>query len=100
MGAEIACSVNGVPIRLTEERWRHIVTKRPYMASYRDACLETIERPDLVLRGYRGAFVAVRGYGRKCYLCVVYREVSPTDGFVITAYFQTRIDRRRAVWRP
>lgn len=100
MATAIAYSVNGVPIRLTDERWEHIVTARPDMEGYQDDCLDVIENPDLVLSGYRGARVAVRGYGRRRYLCVVYREVSATDGFVVTAYFQTRINRRKVVWQP
>ena len=96
---ETARSVNGVPIRLTEERWWHIVNSRDYMTDYRDDCLQTIESPDLVLRGYGGSLKAVTGYGRNRYLVVVYRELSATDGFVITAFFEPRINRRDIVWR-
>ncbi len=38
-------SVNDVPIRLTEERWMHIVDGRPDLASYYDLILNAIERP-------------------------------------------------------
>ncbi len=95
---EIARSVNGVPIRLTEERWWHIVNSRDYMASYRDDCLRTIELPDFVLRGYGGTMKAVKGYGRRRYLAVVYRELSESDGFVITAFFDRRADQRNKIW--
>ena len=54
-----------------------------------------IEEPDLVLSGYRGSLKAVKGYGRNRYLIVVYRELTGDDGFVITAYFASRINRRR-----
>jgi len=60
---DIAYSIHGGPIRLTDERWRHIVENRDEMAGYRDACLMAIEEPDLILRGYRGALIAVKGYG-------------------------------------
>jgi hypothetical protein len=62
-------------------------------------CLRVIEDPDLILPGYAGSLKAVKGYGRKGYLVVVYREVDAEDGFVITAYFVTKIDRRKAICR-
>jgi len=31
---DIAYSVTGVPIRLTEERWEHVVSNKPYMETY------------------------------------------------------------------
>jgi hypothetical protein len=96
---DVAISVEGVPIRLTHERWFHIVENHDDLAGYYDDVLETIENPDLVLRGYRSSLIAVRGYGRKRYLMVVYRQVSRRDGFVITAYFTSKIDRKKAVWK-
>ena len=95
---DIAYSVNGVPIRLTEERWGHIVNNHDDLAGYDEDCLRTIETPDLVLEGTRGSLKAVKGFGKNRYLVVVYREVSDDDGFVITAYFVRRINRKQAVW--
>jgi hypothetical protein len=96
---DIARSVNNVPIRLTDERWAHIVNHHDEMAGYEDDVLLAVENPDLVLKGDRGSLRAVKVYGRKRYLIVTYREISRTDGFVITAYFVRKIDRKRAVWR-
>jgi len=96
---EVAYSVNRVPIRLTDERWSHIVNAHDDMAGYDDDCLQVIEEPDLILMGRQGSLKAVKGYGRNRYLVVVYREMDHNDGFVITAYFVRRIDRRRIVWR-
>ena len=31
---EMVTSINGVPIRLNEERWEHIIEEKPYMNSY------------------------------------------------------------------
>jgi hypothetical protein len=95
---DLAYSVNGIPIRLTDERWNHIVNARDDMAGYDDDCLPVIEEPDLVLAGYRGSLKAVKGYGRSRYLQVVYKELWDGDGFVITACFVSKIDRRAAVW--
>jgi len=96
----IAYSVNGVGIRLTDERWSHIVNSHDEMAGYADDCLQVVENPDLVLAGTRSSLKAVKGYGRNRYLVVVYREFSTTDGFIITAYFARTINRRKVVWRP
>lgn len=92
-------SVNNVPIRLMEERWEHIVERRPYLESYFDKVLDAIERPTLVLRGHKGALIAVASVSRFHYLHVVYREVSLDDGFIVTAYIARKVNKRRAIWR-
>lgn len=38
----IVRSRNGVPVRLTEERWRHIVDRHPEMDGQREKVLETL----------------------------------------------------------
>lgn len=96
---DLALSVEGVPIRLTTERWFHIVENHDDMAGYYDDVLEVIENPDLVLGGYGGSRIATRGYGRGRYLAVIYRQLSAQDGFVITAYFTSKIDRKKVIWR-
>jgi len=95
----IAYSVNGVPIRLTDERWTHVVTARDDLAEYHDDCLRVVEDPDFTLAGYRGSLMAVKGYGKNRYLVVIYKQVSSDDGFVITAYFVRRIKKRKVLWR-
>jgi hypothetical protein len=64
-----------------------IVENHDDMAGYYDDVLETVENPDIVVRGYSGSLIAARGYGRKRYLAVIYRQVSIEDGFFISAYF-------------
>jgi hypothetical protein len=61
---DTAYSVNNVAIRLTDERWNHVVNSHDEMAGYADDCLQVIENPDLVLAGTRGSLKAVKGYGR------------------------------------
>ena len=95
---EIAYSVNGVPIRLTEERWEHIVSNKPYMESYFERMLDAIEKPTCVLRGYAGSLVAILSVGRQRYLHVVYKEVSQEDGFIITAFIAQKYNRKLIVW--
>ena len=95
---DIAYSVNHVPIRLTAERWYHIVENHDDVAGHYDDVLAAVEKPDLILRGYKGALIAVRGAGRNRYLCAIYREISKEDGFVISAYFASGINRRNIIW--
>ena len=95
---EIAYSVNGVPVRLTEERWGHIVENKPYMKAYYERVLATVENSTWILRGYGGALIAVLSLGRRQFLNVLYREVSRQDGFIITAFVSRRINRGDIIW--
>jgi len=65
--------------------------------------LETITNPDIIQRGDRNELMALRFYEQTPlspkYLVVVYREVSSTDGYIITAYFTNRIRRREVIWK-
>ena len=95
---DIAYSVNGVPIRLTEERWAHIVDNKPYMRAHHGKVLAAIEGPTWVLRGYAGALIAVLSIGRRQFLNVVYREISRDDGFIITAFISRKINKGNVIW--
>ena len=95
---EIAHSINGVPIRLTDERWEHIVSNKPYMYAYDDALLQAIEQPTVILRGYTGSLIAVKSLAKDTYLHVVYKEVTRDDGFVITAYVSRKYNRNQILW--
>ena len=94
---DIATSKNGVPIRLTEERWFHITENHDDLAGHYDDVLYTIEDPDYVIEGYKKALIALRKFTRAKFLAVVYKEVSREDGFVITAYFTSRLDLKKEV---
>jgi len=45
---DIAISRNGIPIRLTEERWFHIVENHDDLAGHYDDALDTVENPDFI----------------------------------------------------
>jgi hypothetical protein len=92
-------SIDGVPVRLTEERWFHIVENHDDLAGYYDDVLEAVANPDLIIPGYGSSLIAVRSYGRQRYLFVVYRQVAHDDGFVITAYFSSKLNRKKAIWK-
>lgn len=97
---DIVESINGVPIRLTEEQWfEHIVDKRSYMSGHRQNVLDCVYNPQFILRGQSGTLVAVVNVGRSQWLHVIYRENNKTDGFVITAYIKRDYNQRRILWQ-
>jgi len=95
----IADSVNGVPIRLTDERWEHILYRRPEMASFIETVLDAVGDPEYILRGYKGTLIAVMHLGDSSFLNVVYRELSNRDGFIITARIERQLDKSKIIWR-
>jgi hypothetical protein len=67
---DIAFSVNKVPVRLTAERWKHIVENHDDLAGYYDTVLKTVEDADYVIKGYKDALIALQEIKRKKYLAV------------------------------
>jgi len=47
----IVKSKNNILIRLTTERWNHIITRHPEMDSQKEHVLEALTDPDLIQRG-------------------------------------------------
>ena len=100
----ITQSVDGVPIRLTTERWGHICRRHPDMHGQQERVLETVRSPAELLEGDFGAKLAARFYRRtpltSKFLVVAYKELSQTDGFVMTAYFARRLPTwRQRLWK-
>ncbi|MBI5301383.1 MAG: hypothetical protein HY868_04530 [Chloroflexi bacterium] len=97
---DIALSINGKPIRLTDERWAHISKEHAELTGWQSNVLEAIARPARILSGGEGELLAVRDVENGKWLVVVYRE-EEADGFVITAFLTRRIrslDKRRQLW--
>lgn len=95
----IGYSVNGVPIRLTHERWYHIIENHDDLASYFFEVLETVENPEFIMRGNQGTLKATKNMGKYKWLVVVYREITKVDGFVITAYFLDKKPKGEVIWQ-
>ena len=100
---DITQSVANVPIRLTDERWRHIIVGHPELATQRERVIETLADPDLVQSGDAGGLLAIRYYEQtpltSKFLVVAYRETSRNDGFVLTAYFtRCHSTKRETIW--
>ena len=97
---DIANSKNGIPIRLTDERWAHITEEHCELAGLRLEVLETISNPVRVVEGAEGELLALRELDLGKYIVVVYRELEG-DGFVITAFLTRRLrslERRKQLW--
>jgi len=97
---ETVNSKNGIPIRLTDERWAHITEEHCELAGQREDVLETISDPLRILEGSCGELLAIREINSGLFLVVVYRELD-NDGFIITAFLTTRIrpiERRKQIW--
>lgn len=101
----ISKSKNQVPIRLTEERWLHIITSHTEMDENILELTKTIEDPDIITKGVSDELRCIRFFpnthlGPK-YLMVAYKELSSDDGFIITAYKTSRIGKlanREIIW--
>jgi hypothetical protein len=102
MSNDSAISRNGVVIRLTDERWQHIIEEHAELVGLREDVLRTIAAAERVYCGSAGELIALSMIELGKALVVVYRE-SDGDGFVITAFVTRRLksfDRRVQVWPP
>ena len=72
--AESVYSKNGVPIRLTDERWAHITGEHSELAGLQPEIVATVADPTAIFAGNQGELLAVREVEPGKYLVVVYRE--------------------------
>ena len=96
-------SVNDVSIRLTDERWTHIVENHDDMAGYYFDVLETVANPGWVFEGDYDELWAVKLISKRKAMLVIYKEPKEqNDGFIITAFFTTKVRKlltRRILWQ-
>jgi hypothetical protein len=54
-----------------------------------------------IIKGYRNALIALKKVDERKFLAVVYKELSNFDGFIITAFFTSKIklEREEIVWQ-
>lgn len=76
----------------------------PNLLSNWSKVLETVNTPDYIQKGDVGTKLAIRFYSgtplTDKYLVAVYREISLSDGFIITAYFTTEpAPWREVLWK-
>lgn len=96
-------SKNNVKIRLTKERWQHIINSHLEIdAKDFPGIINTIKDPEIILKGGTGELLAVRKKsGSRLYYVVPYKEINKEDGFVITAYVTTDLRwllQKEVVW--
>ncbi len=97
---EKVLSKNEVPIRLTDERWTHIVEEHCELAGTRLEVLDAVANPSRILAGGAGELLTVQETITGEHLVVVYREVE-NDGFIITAFITSKTkspNRRNQLW--
>ena len=97
---DLVLSKHGVRIRLTDERWSHIIEEHCELAGFRTEVLETVGQPERILLGGDGEYLAIREMEEGKHLVVIYRE-GPEDGFIITSFVTRRVrslEKRRQVW--
>jgi hypothetical protein len=90
----------GVPIRLTNERWAHIIEEHNELAGLRLDVLEAVGQPERIVAGRASELLAIREHEPGKWLVVVYGELVD-DGFIITAFLTSRsasLMRRRQMW--
>ncbi len=100
--SESARSVTGKKVRLSAERWEHIVTEHAELQDMQEQVLRAVSEPERVLEGSAGELLAVLTIEEGKWLVVVYRELED-DGFVITAFLTRKaksLDKRRVIWSP
>jgi len=100
----IAISINKIPIRLSDERWKHISIGHPEMAEYFDQLLECVENPEIVYIGSEGEFLAVKSLNNEGikFIVVVYKEIENDDGFIITAFLTNKLNylkNKQILWK-
>ena len=100
---ETATSRASVTIRLTDERWAHIVEEHGELAGLQAKVLQTIAEAETIHSGKAGELFAVHTVEPGKALVVVYREFDGRDGFVITAFLTrqlAKLSRRQQKWPP
>jgi hypothetical protein len=92
---------SGVRVRLTDERWGHIVENHDELAGRLDEVLDSVADPDIIVSGAAEELLAVKRIDDK-WLVVVYKEISSSDGFIITSFISSRIQyilKKRTIWK-
>jgi len=97
-------SDEAMKIKLSKRVLDHIVARHPEVKAYTHKLVETVQNPDVLVRGVRGELKALKFYpslhiGPK-YLLVVYREFHE-EKVIITAYFTSNVAKVKGeiIWR-
>lgn len=94
-------SIADKTIRLTDERWLHIIEGHPELAGHLNDVLLALAAPNMILQGGSNELLAILFIYQTKWLVVAYKE-NKTDGFILTAYFTSKIDKllnRKKLWQ-
>ncbi len=95
-------SINGIKVRLTEERWKYIIFEHIELEGCEDMIMETIRNPDFLFKGHTDELLAVKNFTGVFYIISVYKE-NDEEGFIITAYTKDNISdfkrTREILWK-
>lgn len=94
----------GIEIRLSEERWIHIIERHPETTEQEALIEETISTPDIIQEGSKGELLSIKKFKKtpitENKYCVVIYKYENNSGFIVTAYFTRRPSfRRKLVWK-
>jgi hypothetical protein len=91
-------------IKLSKTVLDHIASRHPEIKTYTHEIDETVQNPDLIIKGLRGESKALKFYptlpiGSK-YLVVIYRNLHE-EKVIITAYFTSNLTKVKGevIWR-
>ncbi len=103
MSDEVLTDHQGKNIRLTEERWGHIL-EHPEMVAQKERLLETLQDPDIIISTAKDA--SVHAYHRLYEQTPVTRKflvvavkILTDDAFILTAYFTSRVRKGNVEWQ-
>lgn len=99
----IVTSKNGVKIRLTDERWKHITTSHiEVRLKDHKRVLNVVKNPEVIFKGDVGELLAVcKLHRKKIWIVVAYKELDEDDGFILTSYLTTDskwLFKREILW--
>ncbi|MBF0345965.1 MAG: hypothetical protein HQL06_17275 [Nitrospirae bacterium] len=60
----IVKSKNNISLRLTKERWEHIILRHPELEGHKDQVIEAVLCPYLIQEGDFGELIAIKYYDR------------------------------------
>lgn len=100
---EVFTDYQGRQIRLTDERWQHILA-HPEMVEQHDRLVKTLADPDFVVATVKDT--SVHTYQRlyestpvtRKYMTVAVKVLA-ADAFVLTAFFTSRLKKGEILWQ-
>jgi hypothetical protein len=95
-------SINGMKVRLTQERWDYIIYEHLELEGCEDKVMSAISDPDFLFAGHTDELIAVKKYSGIFFVITVYKE-KETEGFIITAYTKDSVadfkKSREMLWK-